>query len=163
MLDKKSTLSDMISSAGPGARDISRTCNRAHPHHPSDHLKKPSSNFSVTKITCRFSLSLSGFVHVMNGNLLRGLQDMGLFDACRLARCGSCVSERASMNFRQVFKREKPYIFISRLSQGCHWSLGHVAPLVSQLPAIQTRKSHLFLCAICVTRFRIALSIIATG
>lgn len=158
MLDRKSTLSDMISSAGPGARDISRTGNRAlgaqtHPHHPSDHLKKPSSNFSVTKITCRFCLSLSGFVCVMNGNLLRGLRDVGLFDACRLARCGSYISERASMNFRQVFKREKPYVFISRLSQGCHWSLGRVAPLVSQPPAIQTRKSHLFWRTICVTRF----------
>lgn len=158
MLDRKSTLSDMISSAGPGARDISRTCNRilgaqTHPHHPSDHLKKPSSNFSVTKITCRFCLSLSGFVRVMNGNLLRELRDVGLFEACRLARCGSCVSERASMNFRQVFKREKPYVFISRLSQGCHWSLGRVAHLVSQLPAIQTRKSHLFWRTICVTRF----------
>lgn len=45
MLDRKSTLSDMISSVRLGARDISRTCVRAlraqtHPDRPSDHLKK---------------------------------------------------------------------------------------------------------------------------
>lgn len=43
MLDRKSTLSDMISSVGPVARDISRSRVRAlgAQTHPSDHLKKP--------------------------------------------------------------------------------------------------------------------------
>lgn len=107
----------------------------------------------MPKINCRFCLSLSGFVCVMDGNLLRGLRDMALFDACLLARCGSCSSKWASMNFSQVFRSEKPYVFISRLSRGCHQSLGCVAPLVSQLPAFQTRASHLFWCAICTICF----------
>lgn len=72
------------------------------------------------------------------------IKDARLSDACPLSRWGRCTSNRASLNSRQVFSFETPYILIPRLSRGCHWSLGHAISLVFQLRAIRTRKRHLF-------------------
>ncbi len=67
------------------------------------------------------------------------------------------------MNFRQVFRREKPYVFISRLSRGCHRSLGCVAPLVSQLLLFKQERAICFDAPSARFAFPLALSIIMTG